>query len=175
MQINPSDIRAFIHIVTRKTGTPVHDEDLEQDVALRAVEAFKRIDAVTHPRALLMKIVHDTVQDHWRRRRSSDPRADIDERFAAQMPELESEVDRSRRIELVRRAVDQLPASKRLVIELFYIQDLSIPKIAEMQGRSVSAVKMDLARSRSSLRRIVRSIANKRSREPRQTRQMTTP
>src|SRR5215831_5726522 len=123
MQIDPADIRTFIHIVTRKTGTPVHDEDLEQDVALRAIEAFKRIDAVTHPKALLMKIVHDTVQDHWRRRRSSDPLTNIDETFAAHVPELESEVDHRRRIELVRRAVDQLPASKRLVIEMFYIQD----------------------------------------------------
>ena len=167
MQIDPSDIRTFIHIVTRKTGTPVHDEDLEQDVALRAVDAFHRINAVTHPKALLMKIVHDTVQDHWRRRRRSDPLGDIDERFAAHMPELESEVDRRRRIELLRRAVAQLPASKRMLIELFYIQDLSIPEIAEMQKRSVSAVKMDLARSRRSLQRIVRSSAKKKSREPR--------
>lgn len=108
-----------------------------------------------------MKIVHDTVQDHWRRRRPSDPVADIDEKFAARMPEFESEVDRRRSIELIRRAVDQLPASKQLVIDMFYIQDLSIAQIAKMQRRSVSAVKMDLARSRRSLQRIVRSIAKK--------------
>src|SRR5215472_1360528 len=144
MQINPADIRTFIHIVTRKTGTPVHDEDLEQDVALRALEAFHRIDAVKHPKALLMKIVHDTVQDHWRRRRPSDPAGDIDQRFASHVPEFESEFDRRRRIELLRHALAQLPASKRLVIELFYIQDRSISEIAEMQSRSVSAVKMDL-------------------------------
>jgi RNA polymerase sigma-70 factor (ECF subfamily) len=167
MQINPADIRTFIHIVTRKTGTPVHDEDLEQDVALRAVEAFSRIDSVTHPKALLMKIVHDTVQDHWRRRRPSDPLGDVDERFTAHRPEFESEVDRRRRIELLRRGVEQLPAPKRTVIELFYIQDRSIREIAAMQRRSISAVKMDLARSRRSLQRIVRSIANKKSREAR--------
>jgi RNA polymerase sigma factor (sigma-70 family) len=161
MQINLADIRTFIHIVTRKTGTPVHDEDLEQDIALRAVEAFQRIDSVIHPKALLMKIVRDTVQDHWRRRRPADPANDIDERFAAQIPELESEVDHRRRVELLRRAMAQLPASKRTVIELFYIQDRSIPEIAQMQSRSVSAVKMDLVRSRRSLQRIVHSSASK--------------
>jgi RNA polymerase sigma factor (sigma-70 family) len=114
-----------------------------------------------------MKIVRDTVQDHWRRRRPSDSGNNIDERFAAHIPQFESEVDHRRRIELLRRAVAQLPPAKRTVIELFYIQDRSIAEIAEMQRRSVSAVKMDLARSRRSLQRIVHSSANKKSREPR--------
>jgi len=164
MTIDPADIRTFIHIVTRKTGTPIHDEDLEQDVAVRALEASHRLEAVRYPKALLMKIVRDTVHDHWRRRRSADPLQDIDERFLSRTPEFESEVDRQRRIDLVRRAIEQLPPSKRTLIELFYIQDLSIPQIARMQRRSVSAVKMDLARSRRAIRRFVGSSANKKSR-----------
>src|SRR5215831_2150067 len=157
MKINPADIRTLIHIMTRKTGTPVHDEDLEQDVALRAVEAFRRLQAITHPKALLMKIVHDTVHDHWRRRRPADSLNEIDERFLTHKPELESEVDSRRRMDLLRSALAQLPPAKRQIIELFYIQDLSIPEIARMQRRSVSAIKMELARSRRSLQRIVRS------------------
>jgi RNA polymerase sigma-70 factor (ECF subfamily) len=164
MKINPADIRTLIHIMTRKTGTPVHDEDLEQDVALRVVEAFHRLQAITHPKALLMKIVHDTVHDHWRRRRPADSLNEIDERLLTHKPEPESEVDSRRRMDLLRNAVAQLPPAKRQIIELFYIQDLSIPEIARMQSRSVSAVKMELARSRRSLQRIVRSSANKKSR-----------
>ena len=164
MKINPADIRTLIHIETRKTGTPVHDEDLEQDIAVRAIEASHRLHAITHPKALLRKIVHDTVRDHWRRRRPSEKLNELDERFLSHMPELESEVDRRRRLDLLYRAIEQLPASKRALIELFYIQDLSIPQIAGMQRRSVSAVKMELARSRRSLAGIVRSAAIKKSR-----------
>ena len=164
MKITPAHIRTLVHIETRKTGTPVHDEDLEQEVAVRALEASHRLQAITHPKALLRKIVHDTVRDHWRRRRPSEGLNELDERFLSHMPEFESEVDRRRRIDLLRRAIEQLPASKRKLIELFYIEDLSIPMIAELQQRSISAVKMDLARSRRSLAGIVRSSANKKSR-----------
>src|SRR5882762_6954081 len=97
MEINPSDIRAMVHIATKRTGTPVHDEDLEQEIALRAVEAFRRIDRVTHPRALLMKIVHDTVQEHWRHRRSSEDLDSVAERFISQAPTFEYDLDLRRR------------------------------------------------------------------------------
>jgi RNA polymerase sigma factor (sigma-70 family) len=164
MKITPADIRTLVHIETRKTGMPVHDEDLEQDIAVRALEAVNRLRSITHPKALLRKIVHDTVRDHWRRRRPCEELSEIDERFLAHMPELESDVDRRRRVDLLHRAIEQLPVSKRALIELFYIQDLSISQIAGLQQRSVPAVKMDLARSRRSLARIVRSSANKKSR-----------
>jgi RNA polymerase sigma factor (sigma-70 family) len=164
MNINPAEIRSLIHMATRRTGTPVHDEDLEQDVALHAIEAFRRLDSVRHPRALLMKIVCDAVRDHWRRRKSAEDLADIDERFLSHIPSLESEIDRGRSLALLHRALGRLPAPKRELLDLFYIQDHSIPAIAALQGRSVSAVKMELARSRRSLARIVRSFADKKTR-----------
>jgi RNA polymerase sigma factor (sigma-70 family) len=163
MIFNPSEIRTLIHVATKRTGTPVHDEDLEQEVALRALEAFRRLNKVTHPRALLMKIVCDTVRDHWRRKRSSEELAGIDEKFIAHVPAFESNLDQQRRVELLRRALTQLPAAKRRLLELFYVNDQSIPQIAALQDRSISAVKMELARSRQSLSRIIHSMLNQRN------------
>jgi RNA polymerase sigma-70 factor (ECF subfamily) len=164
MNITPAEIRALIRMVTRRTGTPVHDEDLVQDVAVRALEARRRLATITHPKALLMKIVHDAVRDHWRRRRPPEDIDGIDERFLSHVPQFEFEVDRRRSIELLRRAVAQLPAPKRKLIDLFYVRGHSIGEIAQTQRRSVSAVKMDLARSRKSILQIVRILASKKSR-----------
>jgi RNA polymerase sigma factor (sigma-70 family) len=164
MNLNPAEIRALIRAATRHTGTPVHDEDLEQEIALRALEAVQRLERVTHPRALLMKIVRDKVRDRWRRRRPSENLDGIDQRFVAQVPEFESDLDYRRKIELLRCALDRLPSSKRAVIELFYVGDHSIQQIAEMQNRSASAIKMDLARSRRLLAQIVGALATKKSR-----------
>jgi RNA polymerase sigma-70 factor, ECF subfamily len=163
MIFSPSEIRTLIHVATKRTGTPVHDEDLEQEVALHAVEAFRRLKAVTHPRALLMKIVRDTVRDHWRRRRSSEELEHVDERFISQIPAFESSLDQQRRVELLRRALDQLPPGKRTLVDLFYLNGHSIPEIAALQNRSISAVKMELARSRQSLSRILQSMLNRRN------------
>jgi RNA polymerase sigma-70 factor (ECF subfamily) len=164
MNLNPVEIRTLIHLATKRTGSPLHDEDLEQDVALHALEALQRLEHVTHPRALLMKIVRDGVRDYWRRRRPLENVDAIDERFVAHMPQFESDLDCRRRLELLRRALDRLAEPKRLVLDLFYLRGHSIHEIAEIQNRSKSAVKMDLARSRRSLAQIVRSLANKKSR-----------
>src|SRR2546427_4623594 len=64
-------------------------------------------------------------------------------------------------MELLERALDSLTESKRAVIDLFYLHDYSIPQIAEMQNRSISAVKMDLVRSRRFLAQIVRAREKK--------------
>jgi DNA-directed RNA polymerase specialized sigma24 family protein len=79
------------------------------------------------------------------------------------VPSFESNLDQQRRVELLRRALTQLPAAKRTLLELFYINDHSIPQIAALQDRSVSAVKMELARSRRSLSRIIHSMLNQRN------------
>ncbi len=164
MILNVAEIRALVHLVTKRTGLPVHDEDLEQEVALHAVEAFRRIERVAHPRALLAKIVVDTVGDYWRRRRPREDIQAIDERLLSHVPTFETDLDARRQIDLLRRALDRLPESKRAVIDLFYTQGHSIPEIALLRRMSVSAVKMELSRSRRALARIVRFLANKKSR-----------
>ena len=163
MNINPAEIRTMVHIATRRTGTPVHDEDLEQEVALHALEASRRIEHIAHPRALLMKIVYDTVREHWRHRRPCEDLDNIDERFISQRPTLEADLDLHRQIEILHRALDLLPVSKRALLDLFYIHDYLVSEIAALQGKSISAVKMGLLRSRQSLARIVRSLAAKKS------------
>ena len=164
MNLNPVEIRTLVHVATRHTGNPVHDEDLEQDIAVHALEALRRLERVTHPRALLMKIVRDAVRDHWRRRRLPEDLEAIDQRFISHWPAFEFNVDSDRKIELLRRALSCLAEPKRVVLDFFYMHDYSIPQIAKIQNRSISAVKMDLARSRRCLAKIVRALATKKLR-----------
>jgi len=164
MNFNTVEIRTLIHVATKHTGTPLHDEDLEQDIAVRALEAFQRLQRITHPRALLRKIVRDAVRDHWRRRRMSEDLEGIDQRFISLQPEFELDLDCHRRIELLHRALRSLSEPKRVVLEFFYMRDYSIPQIASMQNKSISAVKMDLSRARRSLAGKVSALATKKSR-----------
>jgi RNA polymerase sigma factor (sigma-70 family) len=162
MIFNPAEIRTLIHMATKRTGTPVHDEDLEQDIAVRAWEAFQRQNDVKYPRALLMKIVCDSVRDYWRRKRPMESGTEIDETLFSHVPAFELNLDREKRTLQLRRALERLPVEKRLLLELFYVRDHSIPEIAAIQGRSVSAIKMDLARSRTMLKKILSSLMNSR-------------
>jgi RNA polymerase sigma factor (sigma-70 family) len=164
MYFDLADIRTMLHAVTRRTGTPIRDEDLEQEIALHALSAFRRLGHVSHPRGLLMKIVHDEVRTHWRRRHSFTDLDAIDERFIARAPEFEVEIDLRRRLDLLDRALNRLTPDRRRLMDLFYKRGCSISEIAELQSKSVSAVKMELRRSRQALARMIRLLAINKSR-----------
>lgn len=156
MHFDPSVIRTIVRSETRRTGTPLHDEDLEQDAALKACEAFQRQFEVRHPQAFLHKVVVDAVRDHWRRRRPFEDLEGLTETSLAVPPRLEERLDQQRRIDLIRQALRQLDAAKRSTLDLFYVEELSVADIAQMQQRSVSAVKMELLRARRLLGRMLR-------------------
>src|SRR5258706_9473474 len=167
MNFSLADIRTLLHAATRRTGTPVRDEDLEQEIALHAICAFRRLGHVSHPYGLLMKIVHDKVRDHWRRRHSFENLDSIDERFIARSPDLEVKIDIRRRLDLLASALTRLPADKRILVGLFYEHEYSIREIAQLQNKSLSAVKMELRRCRQALARIVRRLATNKTHKPR--------
>lgn len=160
MNIDPCEIRMLIRIATQQTGRPLHDEDLEQDATLRAVEAFRRQFEVRFPRAFLRKIVGDAVRDHWRRRRGTEDLNAIDERHLAESPRFEERLDMQRRVTLLRRGMALLDAGKRTTLDLYYVEECPVSEIARLQKKSISAVKMDLLRARRLLAKIVRNLGN---------------
>ena len=151
MQIDLFVIRTIVRIETGRTGAPLHDEDLEQDAALKAFEAFGRVFDVRHPRAFLRKVVVGVIRDHWRRRRPVEDLKSVEETLVAEPPRLEERLDQQRRIDLIRRALAELDTAKRSTLDLFYVEELSVADIAHRQQRSVSAVKMELMRARRML------------------------
>ncbi len=159
MNFTPMQIRTIVRAITKQTGTPLHDEDLEQEAALRAVEAFGRNRVVDHPRAFLTKIVRDTVRDHWRRRRPWEDIETIDQRLLSESPAYEELIDKGRKTQMLRRAMQLLCPRKRGLLQLFYEQDRSVLEIARDQNRTISAVKMDLLRTRQELARILGRIS----------------
>lgn len=162
MNIDPCEIRLLIRIATQRTGRPLHDEDLEQDATLKAVEAFRKQFEVRHPRAFLRKIVGDTVRDHWRRRRPAEELNAIDEMHFAESPCFEERLDQQRRLALLRAGLAQLDAGKRTTLDLFYVEERRVSEIARLQKKSVSAVKMELLRARRLLAGILRELAERK-------------
>jgi RNA polymerase sigma factor (sigma-70 family) len=161
MNIDPTEIRMLVRIATQQTGRPLHDEDLEQDATLRAVEAFRKQFEIRYPRAFLRKIVCDAVRDHWRRRRPAEDLDAISEKHLAECPRFEERLDLQRRVALLRRGLDQLDVGKRTTLDLYYIEEFPVSEIARLQQKSVSAVKMELLRARRLLAKIVRRLRDR--------------
>ena len=160
MNIDPCEIRLLVRIATQRTGRPLHDEDLEQDATLKAVEAFRKQFEVRYPRAFLRKIVGDAVRDHWRRRRQVEGLSAIDENHFVERPRFEERLDMQRRVALLRDGLAQLDVGKRTTLDLFYVEERPVSEIAMLQKKSVSAVKMELLRARRLLASIVREMSD---------------
>ena len=157
MKIDPCEIQLFVRIATQRTGPPVHDEDLHQDATLNVVEAFHKQLEIKYPRALLRKVVSDTVCDYWRRRRFAEELDTVDESCFAESPRFEEKLDSKRRLDLLRHALAQLDAGKRRTVDLFYMEEFSVAEIAQLLKKSPSAVKMELHRARRLLAAIMGS------------------
>ena len=151
MNVDPTDVQRLIRFATKRTGTALFDEDLTQEACMRALGAFRRVGKIDYPRGFLMKIVLDTVRDHWRRRRPTENLDGLDERLIGFTPALDLLIDRKRNLCRLHRSLRQLDPTRRHTINLFYLEGKSVREIAVLQQRSVSAVKMDLLRARKKL------------------------
>jgi len=148
-------VRSAIRFATLRTGSVVYDEDLEQEALLRILQAIRRTSQIEYPKGLVVKIVHDTVADHWRRRRWFEDIHSIPERFVSYRPAFEENLDRRCRLKLIHNALAGLSPQKRKTIVLFYLMEQSVGDIARRLCSSPSAVKMTLLRGRQELRQMV--------------------
>src|SRR5687767_1062351 len=84
---------AVIRGLMRRTGSPLFDEDLEQEALLRILQATRRVGQIQYPKAFAVKIVQNTVQDYWRKRRRFENLESIPEKILSYRPAFEVQID----------------------------------------------------------------------------------
>lgn len=161
-QGSPEVLEELGRAIRKIHGT--RDPDLEQEVFLRTLKAFRKERRVEHPRALIWKIATDTVADHWRLRARDrwDPLDEL-QHPAAQDTDAERDLDRKRRVEQLRNGILRLGCDIRGSVYLFYMEGYLVSSIARIYGKTPSAVKMALYRGRRQLVRMFRSDATNKS------------
>ncbi|MGH9273184.1 MAG: RNA polymerase sigma factor, partial [Acidimicrobiales bacterium] len=124
-------------------------EDLASDVILRAVRETKRARAVVTP-AWLTTVARNRLVDHWRSKAREDRRL----RMAWSNPDPDEWADDGTALEpeVVNQVMRLLPPGYQAVLALRYLDDLSVPEVADVLGRSVHATESLLARARGAFR-----------------------
>ena len=146
-------------VVRSVYGSP--HPDLEQEAFLRTFQAFRKQSQVRHPRALMWKVVRDTVADYWRQelRHRGESIEEIPERFAARACTMDLDLDRAQKIELLRHAILCLGCDVRGAVYLYYLEGYSIKTIARIYKKSQSAIKMALLRGRRDVGQMIHASA----------------
>lgn len=137
------------------TGDPEAAADLLQDVFLRLFRFADHIDAERPLDPWLYRMTAN-LSYTWvkRSRRWLHPLEDLVDRIASfGRPGPQDLVERKDEWEAVQRAVSALPLAQRVVVVLYYLNDLSLQEISEILEVPVGTVKSRLHYGRMTLKK----------------------
>ena len=141
-------------IAVNETGSRTDAEDVFQEVFLRLVKYRNRISTEEHLKAWLIRVTLNCARKHmgstWNKKvvYLNEPENDNtpDENAASDYAKIEN-ADSP-----LTGAVAKLPEIYRIVIYLFYYEELSIVRIAEVLQEKESTIKSRLHRAREMLK-----------------------
>jgi RNA polymerase sigma-70 factor (ECF subfamily) len=134
----------------RRCGGRAVAEELTSETFLAAAEAVRRPHPPPVTVAWLIGVARHKLADHWRRQAREqrlhavafDVGPEADDPWDAQLDALRAG-----------QTLAALPPQHRLVLTLRYVDDLPVPEVAELVGRSVHATEGLLVRARRAFRR----------------------
>jgi len=127
-------------------------EDVVSETVLQALEGLHRLRDEQAFVSFLFTIASRFVKrQRWRRRIFGE----YDEDEATNRPHSGAQPDVQADVELLRQALQRLPAKAREAIVMFEINGFSLEEIRQVQGGSLSGVKSRLVRGRQQLTRLL--------------------
>jgi len=164
----------FRRIAMRRLGNSEDAEDAVQEAMLLAFQHIAQFDGRSQMSTWLTAIVINAVRMQLRRlaRRKTfsfeeawpTGEAIISQWIADSRPSQEQNLERRELHQLVIKVTGRLPRSQRTALQLRVWHDLSIQKVASVQGVPVGTIKARLARGRAELRqRFLKSIRGDRT------------
>jgi RNA polymerase sigma-70 factor (ECF subfamily) len=132
--------------------SPAEAEDVVQEVFVRILQRRRELQAIRDMRVWLIRIAWNLATDRRRRIRPEQ----MDEIFAESLAEstapADVRLDQAQRMISVLREIERLPKAERHILLLSAIEELGTAEMAEVLGRSESAVRALLFRARTRLR-----------------------
>ena len=127
-------------------------EDVVQDAFVRVVQHRRMLGKVENMRVWLIRIAWNLAIDRRRRIRPEQMDESFAECLAARSVPADQAMEAAQRMNAVLRQMESLPGKERQVLLLSTIEELGTAEIAEVIGKSESAVRALLFRARTRLR-----------------------
>lgn len=139
-----SPVRCFFLHQTCGDG-PLSD-DLAQDTFLKAYTSLTSFRGLSSFSTWLYRIAYNVFYDYIRSRKETDDldARQVDAQCSTQQKDVGQEMD-------IYRALSKLKEIERTCITLFYLDDQSIDKIADITGCPAGTVKSHLSRAKQKL------------------------
>jgi RNA polymerase sigma-70 factor, ECF subfamily len=151
------------NIAYKFTGKHDEAEDLTQDVFLKIFKSLNTFDRRANFQTWLVSVSRNLCIDHYRsvRKERETIDRDVDAGELSPVAQTVSPVaalEHRDRVELLKKALHQLPPALREAVLLRDIQELSYQEIAERQHLPEGTVKSRINRGRTELARQIRRL-----------------
>ena len=142
--------RRAINIAYHFLGNREEAEDLAQEAFLNILKRAESYRPTAQFKTYLYRVIANACMDH-RRKKRPQPRAFLPERESVSS-DPGGRMAREERVEVVRKAIDELPERQRMALVLQQYEELSYLEIADAMDCTRSAVESLLVRARRNLR-----------------------
>lgn len=133
-------------------------EDLTSETFFRCWRVFRNPQDIENPSAFLYKIARNLVIDHYRQKDRKRTISTEDFSIADPRSNLEETAIQNSDFDIVRDALGDLKEDYQSVIIWRYLDDLSVPKIAEMLQKSEGATRVMLHRALRELKKTLETV-----------------
>jgi RNA polymerase sigma-70 factor (ECF subfamily) len=147
--------RALFRFFFRLTGRQTTAEDLVHEVFLRMIRYRNTYQAGDSFEAWMYRIARNVLADHAKKHRLETPAEDGQfETVASSRPSAFDDMAKQQDLNLLYRALRELPEEKRELIVLSRFQGLSHEQIGEIVGCETGTVKVRMFRAMKEVGRI---------------------
>ena len=154
--------RLLFRVAHSVLRTRAEAEDVVQDVFVRVIERRRSLQAIRDMRVWLIRIAWNLALDRRRRIRPEQMDENFAETLAASAVSAGERLEQAQRMSAVLREMERLPKTERHVLLLSAIEELGTAEMAQVLGRSESAVRGLLFRARTRLRERLEAQGGKR-------------
>lgn len=136
--------------LSARCGRAALAEDLTAETFLAAVDAVRRADPVPMSVPWIIGVARHKLVDHWRRQGREERGLQV---LAGTVTPDEDRWDARLDAVQAHRVLEVLAAQHRAALTLRYLDDLPVPEVASVLGRTVHATEALLVRARAAFRR----------------------
>ncbi|MBC8756329.1 sigma-70 family RNA polymerase sigma factor [Kordia sp. YSTF-M3] len=148
-------------LALRMVGNREDAEEVAQDTFVKAYKALDSFKGTSKFSTWLYRIVYNTSLDYIKKSKRviySEHIDTIHESDIGTMQDALSYLEAKEKKETIEKALLQLPEEERVLLTLFYFEDLSLKEISKIVKISYDNVKIKLHRSRKKLYHILKNV-----------------
>lgn len=171
-QIRAGNVNAYAMLVTkykamtftlalRVVGNREDAEEVAQDTFVKAYKALDTFKGTSKFSTWLYRIVYNTSLDYVKKKKRvvlSEHIDEINESDIGTMQDAMSYLEAKEKKQMIESALSKLPEEERVLLTLFYFEELSLKEISEIVKISYDNVKIKLHRSRKKLYHILKNV-----------------